>query len=310
LDRRGQRGSKEGKMKTAVRQYDHASDYERVGQFLVRTYDPSGDHVNWLQPRWEYMHYHPLIRQVDLNSIGLWEVDGEIVGVVHPELSMGTAYFQIRADCSSLKSEMLAHAETHISVPKAGGKSLGVHINDRDAEFQALATEMGYRRAKDSEPMSHFVIPKPFPEISLPDGFRLIPLADDNDLAKLNRLIFRGFNNGNEPPDDGRDDRKFMQSAPNYRLDLNIVVVAPDGGFASYCGMWYEPVNRIAYVEPVCTVPEYRRMGLGTVAVREGIRRCGEQGATVAYVGTAMPFYKAVGFTQIYNRALWTREWA
>jgi len=71
------------------------------------------------------------------------------------------------------------------------------------------------------------------------------------------------------------------------------------------------PEHRVgtAYVEPVSTVPEYRRMGLGTAAVREGIRRCGEQGATVAYVGSATPFYQAVCFSQIYNRSLWTREW-
>lgn len=100
-----------------------------------------------------------------------------------------------------------------------------------------------------------------------------------------------------------------MQSAPNYRADLNMVVESPTGSFVSYCGMWYDPTHRIAYVEPVCTDPDFRRMGLATAAIREGIRRCGDQGATVAYVGATLPVYMAMGFRQIHNWPRWRREW-
>ncbi len=100
-----------------------------------------------------------------------------------------------------------------------------------------------------------------------------------------------------------------MQSAPSYELDLNIMIKAPGGGLASYCGIWYEPVNRIAYVEPVATDPEYRRMGLAGAAVLEGIRRCASRGATVAYVGAVLPVYLSLGFRQIFNCSTWQREW-
>ena len=50
------------------------------------------------------MHYHPLVKQVDLNSIGIWEADGNIVGVVHPEHFVGTAYFQIDPSYAVLNS--------------------------------------------------------------------------------------------------------------------------------------------------------------------------------------------------------------
>ena len=297
-------------MTTTPRCYDHDSDYERVSHFLLRTYGTAGKHINWLQPRWEYMHYHPLIRDVDLGSIGLWEAEGEIVGAVHPEHSMGTAYFEIAPGHGALKREMLAHAEEHISAAKDNGKSLAIYINDRDDEFRSVAAGMGYVKTDGAEPMARFVIPEPLPTISLPDGFRLKSLAHDNDLAKMTRLLFRGFNHGDEPPDDGVEAREFMQSAPNYRMDLNIVVEAPGGDFASYCCMWYEPVHRIAYVEPVCTDPAYRRMGLASAAILEGIRRCGELGATAAYVGAILPVYLSVGFRQIFNRSEWRREWA
>lgn len=82
---------------------------------------------------------------------------------------------------------------------------------------------------------------------------------------------------------------------------------APNGEFAAFCGMFYEPMRRFAYVEPVATVPQYRRMGLGKAAVLEGIRRCKELGATVAYVGSDQLFYQSIGFRKVFNSECWVK---
>jgi predicted N-acetyltransferase YhbS len=297
-------------MTIQVRQYNHAADYDKVGAFLTGTYRTTGEHINWLLSRWEYMHFHPLIWDVDLSSIGVWEADGKIVAVVHPENHLGTAYFEIDPDYAILKPDMLKYAEEYVSIVSDGVRQLGVYINDHDSDLQGIATEMGYVRGTESEPMSSLIIPDPFPDISLPGGFRLKSLRDGNDLRKINRVLFRGFNHGEEPPDDGTEERKFMQLAPNFREDLHIVVEAPDGNFVTYCGMWYEPDNQVAYVEPVATDPDYRRMGLANAAVLEGIRRCGAEGATVAYVGSTLPVYQSLGFRQRFNYSMWRREWS
>jgi predicted N-acetyltransferase YhbS len=295
-------------MRTTVRQYNHAADYERISRFLVRTYRTTGGHINWLQPRWEYMHYHPLVRDVDLNSIGVWEAHGEVVGVVHPEHAMSSAYFEIDPEYGALKGEMLRYAEEHLCTLREGVRLLRVYINDDDDDFQKVASEMGYLRGDGREPMTHFLIPASYPAVPLPPGFRLKSLAEDNDLHKVDRVLWRGFDHGDEPPDDGIEGRKFMQSAPNYRKDLNIVVEAPDGNFVVYCGMWFEPVHSISYVEPVASDPDYRRMGLARAAVVEGIRRCAERGAGIAYVGSTQPFYLALGFRLAYCSSVWQRE--
>ena len=292
-----------------VRRYDPAADFAKVGRFLVRTYRTAGEHINWPQPRWEYMHYHPLIRGVDMRAIGIWEAKGEIFAVVHPEHSMGMAYFEIDPEHGALKREMLTYAEERLSTARDGVRRLLVLIGDQDEDFQDVASESGYVKGDSQEAVSLFAIPKPFPDISLPSGFRLKTLAEANDLRRVNRVLWRGFGHGDEPPEDELEDRRFMQSAPNYRKDLNVVVEAPDGNFVSYCGMWYEPVHAIAYVEPVATDPDYRRMGLGRAAVLEGIRRCGALGATAACVGSTMPFYLSLGFRQSYGSTFWQRQW-
>ncbi len=119
--------------------------------------------------------------------------------------------------------------------------------------------------------------------------------------------LWRGFNHPGEPPPDGIEGRRKVQSGPHFRHDLAIVVQAPDGAFVAYSGLWFDPVNRLGYVEPVATDPDYRRLGLGTAAVLEGIRRCGELEATAAYIGSNRPFYLAMGFKVLYTSNCWVR---
>lgn len=298
-------------MPPTARHYDRANDYERVNAFLRRHDKLPNGHVNWCQPRWEYMHFHPLIWDVDLSVNGVWEEDGEIVGLVHLEHFHGDAYFEFHPHYVHLQSEMLAWAEAHLTGGGPDGRFLKLWINDEDAAGQALARAAGYTRTEHGDPMACFDVPTPFPSIALPAGFSLRSLADDNDLRKVDRVLWRGFNHGDEPPEDGDGlkGRAFMQSAPNYRHDLNIVAVAPEGHFVAYCGMWMEPGAGRCYVEPVATDPDYRRMGLGAAAVLEGIRRCALEGARAAWVGSTQPFYRSLGFHQRYRSTIWERRW-
>ena len=107
------------------------------------------------------------------------------------------------------------------------------------------------------------------------------------------------------PPAGGVRDRRQMQSSPYFRHDLTLAAVAPKGDFVSYCGMWYEPRNRIALVEPVATDPDYRRLGLGRTVVLEGVRRCAALGARVAFVGSDQDFYKSLGFRTAFVGEAW-----
>ena len=41
------------------------------------------------------------------------------------------------------------------------------------------------------------------------------------------------------------------------------------GEYVCYAGLWWVPENKLAYMEPLCTVPEYRHMGLASAALSE-----------------------------------------
>jgi GNAT superfamily N-acetyltransferase len=292
-----------------MRNYNKPEDFKLVGDFLIKHYQQDNRDGNWLQPTWEYMHSHPMMDESALDRIGIWENLGEIVAVVHYESTLGEVFFQTHPDYSHLKPDMLDYAEKQLlGVTKSGRSYARVYVNDFDTEFEENVQSRGYQRTPDFDrPLSKLTIPNSFPKITLPEGFSLKSLQDDNNLQKIHRALWRGFNHKGQPPEDGVEDRRKMQSVPNFRKDLNIVVEAPDGFFVSYSGTWFEGTNHYAYVEPVATDPDCRRMGLAKAAVLEGIRRCGELGATVAFVGSDLPFYMAIGFKKIYTSNCWSQ---
>jgi predicted N-acetyltransferase YhbS len=52
----------------------------------------------------------------------------------------------------------------------------------------------------------------------------------------------------------------------------------------------------MAYVEPVATDPDYRKMGLAKAAIYEAVLRAAKLGAKEAYVISSQQFYYNIGF--------------
>ena len=242
--------------------------------------------------------------------IGIWENKGAIVAVVHYEHRPGEAFFEIHPDYIRLQPAMLDHAEEHLFVEKdSGQRHLRAYVPEFDHPLETLVQSRGYTRArKHTRPMMQLPIREPVPQADLPEGFQIKSLAEDNDLTKIHRVLWRGFNHPGDPPAEGIQERAKMQSTPNFRKDLTIVVEAPTGDFISFCGLWYEPKNRYAYVEPMATDPDFRRMGLGKAALLEGIRRCRDLGATVAFVGSDQLFYRSMGFKKTFDANCWVKD--
>ena len=145
---------------------------------------------------------------------------------------------------------------------------------------------------------------------TLPDvceRFKLITLEQENDLRKINQVLWRGFDHKGEAPEEDIELRRRMQSSPNFRFDLTVVAVSPSGDYAAYCGMWYDRNNAFGYVEPVATDPDYRRRGLGSAVVLESTRRCRNLGAEVVYVWNDKPFYRSMEFDPLFQHHCWTK---
>lgn len=280
-------------------------DYHKVRAFFIKLGYAEFDYA-----RWDWMTTHGSLDKSAVHRIGIWEDDGKIVGVATFDTQLGTAFCLTLPEYSYLKNEMLEYAENNLS---KDGK-FGVIIKDTDYEFQDIASNRGLIASADKESNAIFYTDKTSTEYALPEGFYITTIKDTFDMYKYLRVLWKGFNhelNGEGELTYSEEDEKEARESmlrPNVDLNLKVAVVAPDGNFVSYCGMWYDPEVGYAVIEPVATDPEYRKMGLGKAAVLEGIRRVGQLGAKKALVGSSMQFYYSMGLRPFSTSTLWIKK--
>ena len=281
-----------------------------MDRFLVAAYRPGDRPRVWLQPRWAYMHAHPFVMRLDLSQIGIAEDHGHVVGVVHPEEHPAFCFLQAHPGTAVVKEALVDWALHHLGgiSQSLGGEVIGIWVPDPDPGLDAILTERGFAATTQREPMAMRALNRRLPSVILPDGYRLHTLAEEDDIPEVNRVLWRGFDHEGPPPEDEIPGRIRMQHSPHFRRDLHAVVEDAAGAYVAYAGIWFDPINRVACVEPVATDPEHRRRGLASAAIVEGLRRARAEGATVAWVGSDLPVYASLGFTVPCHNTLWVKR--
>ena len=137
----------------------------------------------------------------------------------------------------------------------------------------------------------------------LPEGFRFTEPSRP-DIPKVMECCWKGFDHeAEEGPWNGDFEGGCrLMNAPHATQDLHIAIENERGEYVCYAGMWWTPESHLAYMEPLCTIPEYRRMGLASAILSELARRMRPLG-TKHMTGGFNPFYAAIG---IRSSARWT----
>jgi len=307
----------------------------RIREFLIDTFALYQRPFNWLIDRWNFCRYHvvPLHTYYNLSyfgvpththrpfrderpfwekTIGVWENEhDDIVGVVHSENEEpGEAWVQIHPDYTFLYEEMVTYIEAHLADRVGNTGYVKLYVN-AGSELEEIARARGYRKLKDGAPHLEYTIAEP-PAPRLPDGFVIRSVLDEDDVDKrrMAKAIAFGAHYG---PSDWPPASAFreMQQAPDYREDLDLFVVAPNGDYASFCTIWIDERNRYGNFEPVGTQVEYQRMGLGRALLTEGFRRMAQYGVTRSFMDSPNPFYRKVGFKETpYSYHAWIKYFA
>ena len=280
-------------------------DYSKLRDFLIKL-----DSHNYHFGRWDWMITHGYLDKDGLSKIGLWEENGETVAAATYDCSLGKAYLLALKGYRHLGEEMLLYAKGALA---KDGK-FQVLILDGDMEMQDIADQNGFFPAQEKECDAIYPIDADKIRYTLPEGFTVTSMADTYDLCRYGQVLWKGFNheaNGEGaflPSEEYMKELRFSFKRPNVNLDLKIAVVAPNGDFVSYCGMWQDTASESALVEPVATDPAYRKMGLGRAAVLEAVRRSGMLGAKRAFVGSSQQFYYNIGFRPHATSTWWEQK--
>lgn len=299
-------------MKTSVmqRRYHILSDFMKVYDFLEETYSFETLNSYLLPQYFEYAQHLQWFDYISSHRIGIWEDGGVIIGICTYEMEVGSAHLHAKKGYEFLLPEMLEWTESEISVMEKGQHQLQVWVTDKELNKKALLEAQDYELVSH-EAVTIFDYQHPFLERQLPNGFTLID-GTHVDYKKMAICFAKGFGNSEEiePITDADINGNFKRfNSPHANNSLTTVVVAPDGEYACALGMWYDESNKYAYLEPMATIPKYRRMGLGTIALMEAMKKTKALGATYCFGGPVMDYYPMVGFKITHQRELWKKSW-
>ncbi len=300
-------------MKHAIsRDYVAADDFSAVRQFLIDTYTAYGWMYNWGVERWDIQRYS-IATESELAGdwryerfTRLWEADGRIVGVAHPEAG-GDIWLEVDPAFRHLEDEMLAWGESHRSQSRRPGQPFSTHVVEGDTVREQVLASRGWTQGDLSGHLRRRPMTDPLPEGPVADSYLVRSLdlttaRDSEGRVAVSRATFGTKRTG--------EMMQVLAQAPSYLPDLDLAAIAADGTFAAYTTVWWEPTNKYVIFEPVGTHPEHRRKGLASALMAEGLRRAAALGAETAHVGSGAGapsnvLYDSLGFTEVFDYVRW-----
>jgi GNAT superfamily N-acetyltransferase len=288
-------------------------DFEKVHKFLTDTYDRETLNSLLLPQFFEYSYAYPAFQYLKSHHPGLWEDGGKIVGIVCFDIGAGSHYLHTHKDYKYLLPELLIWAERELSIIKDDMLESEVWITENEHDKRELIKKSGYS-LKLKKPVNIFDYAEPIKRRDLPGDFLFIN-GTDADYIKLYACFRQVFGSGFFEYDISHGDLEhyftrviFSFSSPHVDLSLITIAVAPNDEYACALGIRVDKTNKYAYLEPLATVPKYRRMGLASACINQAIRKTKALGAEYCFLGS-QEFYESIGCKSIMQSELWGKAW-
>jgi len=275
-------------------------NYKDVCNFLIELNKKNKEHINWNWARWEWMYYHTDFDKTLMHHIGLWWHEQTIVGAAIYDQYFGEAFCGCLSEWQEILSEIIDYACENLK----DDSGLGIAVNDSNKELQKVLLEKGFHKAKQDETILKIRLEEIL-QYSIPKEHTIKEINLKDDVYQYQWVLWQGFDHGNDKKE--FEDQLIYEEVkrPHFRSDLCLVVADKNGNFIAHCNCWIAEETDYAYIEPVCTIPEYRKEGLGKAIVYEALNRCRLLGAKEAYVISDQPFYYNLGFEKQDHYSFW-----
>ena len=265
--------------------------YNELCGFLIELNRKSSSHINWNWARLEWMIEHPEFDKASQNSIGLWYDDHKLVGAAIYDMYFGEGFCAVLPEYQELFPTVLEYAFDALS--DEDGFALAINDNSK-GELEAAA-KSGFIPIDQSETVMCAELDKIVPA-ELPEGFHFEELDPAVSAYDFQWLLWQGFDHGTDRSEFESSERIIPQVRVHLDPYLSLTAVSSTGEKAAYCCLWYSGKTDYVYLEPLCTVPSFRGMGIARALVCEALHRAGTLGAGRAYVISDMSFYEKLGF--------------
>jgi len=291
-----------------TKQFQILTDINLVWDFFTDIYDRErGGGV--AAPFFEYAIQSTWMDKTYSYLNRLWFDGDKVVAFVFNEAPVTDVYFKVRPGYEFLADELVDYAISNM--PDFDNKMQFMLFNGQEFLMEA-AQKHGFKKIYDYEDRNFDF--KNELNYELPEGFHYVD-PKDCDPVKLAKCCWYGFNHGEKGPFENWEKPAEVESewnphkqficiegpmtaySPHSTHEYDIIIANEKDEYVCFSGMWWVPENQLAYMEPLCTVPEYRKMGLASAALTKHYRRMKELGAT-HMTGGGDAFYEKLGYTK------------
>ena len=291
-------------MRTYMGNRSEIGDYKKIHDFLVKSANEEYTYgrFDWMMTNWEYLE------DQYLNRIGIWEDNKEIVGATMFDHELDIIFPIVLHGYEYLYSEMIDYARNNMV--RAENPNFMIYAGDHNKALVDILKAKGFIATECKDMVALFDLKDSIPAPDLREGYSFITLGQNEDYEKYLYCMFQGFGHAenNERFHYDKERENEMKAAYNREFldkNLKISIVNQEGDYVAHCGMWYDKNSEIALIEPVCVVPQCRKIGLGREVVYEGLRRVKAAGAKRVVVGSGQQFYYSIGMVPFRTGSLW-----
>jgi mycothiol synthase len=265
-------------------------------------------------------------------DIRLWEdAEGKLIGfaqlsVTEPgEVIDGWLWFRVHPDArgGDVEAAAIAWGEVRmreVSAMRGGRVKLRTYARAEDCDRISVLGSCGFKVDRYFCRMARS-LSEPIPEPHFPAGFALRQFPGEQDAAAWVEMFNQSFIDHWNHHDLTVDKFKHELAKPDYRNDLDLIAVADDGTFVSfcYCQISVQECDRTGrnegWIAYLGTRRGFRKIGLGRAMLLAGLHRLKAVGVATAILGVdaenssgALHLYESAGFHNIRDSISYVKD--
>ena len=288
-------------MTIRTKQFQLLTDAELAWELMTDVFTP--DECNGpAAPFFEYALTSSWQDKTYLRLDRFWLDGDKPVGFLFYEDDPNRLHFVLRPGYEALAGEMIDYGARAFP---AFGEPRELVLNQGQKALIEAAEARGYK-VVDREEYKVFDCRTGKLDHPLPTGYRFVD-PDRVDPLKTARCMWEGFNEGRGPftgwEIPGTGPHELYQSvlgassapSPHATYERTVVIADEAGDYVCFAGMWWVEKNKLAYLEPLCTVPEHRHKGLAAAALSQHDRLLRPLGARIM-TGGVSDFYRRISY--------------
>ncbi|MEG4068090.1 GNAT family N-acetyltransferase [Microcoleus sp. Pol11C2] len=265
-------------------------------------------------------------------DIRLWEdAEGKLIGFAQLSVSEpgevidGWLWFRVQPEArgGDVEAAAIAWGEVRmreVSAMRGARVKLRTYARAEDCARISVLANCGFKADRYFYRMARS-LSEPLPEPQFPEGFALRQFPGQQEAAAWVEMFNQSFIDHWNHHDLTVDKFKHELAKPDYRNDLDLIAVADDGTFVSFCSclICVEECDRTGrnegWIACLGTRRGFRKMGLGRAMLLAGLHRLKAAGVATAILGVdaenssgALHLYESAGFHNIRDSISYVKD--